>query len=517
MDKHSNNRAKLPYGLGAVTERAAGFEARLRRQPDGKRPVLGVFPTYDEAVAELWRVVKLAKGAKLEGGSVMTLRAYGPRFLDAREIEGRGKAMKGQRAPRTIQSDRSRWRLHVETATFADWPPDAIDAKDIREHLAAIGKKTAADVRAADPKKRKKNPRRAARKLSGGTTRHVFNLLSKAFDAMKADGFCRSNPCDGVARPKVQEATFAFLTLDDQRKIEACAWRPKRAGDDAELRGEADKLRAMFAWGTGLRQDDQWGLKLADVRGLETGTPHLYYYNHKKQGMVRCPLFGVALRATLRQIAILPRYAAKNEHRLLFPLPSGARRQPSKNYGWHKLRAFAGVETYVTWHELRDTCATSLLNGWWGPAWRLEDVRDMLAHSGIEVTERYAHLDPGRLGELARTTAGAPREIGHGIGHGIVADVSGEAKSSTNTERATPDSNRGPSAPEAKGIGSESAGLSGLRGQFVANLAKSVLAAGAVGDRRFARLATELAEAVLEALAASEAQANVIPLLKRAR
>jgi integrase len=50
-------------------------------------------------------------------------------------------------------------------------------------------------------------------------------------------------------------------------------------------------------------------------------------------------------------------------------------------------------------------CASSLVAGWWGRPWRLEMVRDVLGHSSVTVTERYAHLSPSVLDEAGAASA----------------------------------------------------------------------------------------------------------------
>jgi hypothetical protein len=47
----------------------------------------------------------------------------------------------------------------------------------------------------------------------------------------------------------------------------------------------------------------------------------------------------------------------------------------------------------MNFHDLRDTAATHLLSGSWGPAWSMEQVSKHLGHSSVKITEaRYAHL-----------------------------------------------------------------------------------------------------------------------------
>jgi hypothetical protein len=78
-----------------------------------------------------------------------------------------------------------------------------------------------------------------------------------------------------------------------------------------------------------------------------------------------------------------------------------------------------GIERNVRWHDMRHTCASSLIQGLWGGApQRLEVVGKMLNHSTIASTQRYAHLGTNPLRELAK-------EIN--VGSGLVARVTGGA------------------------------------------------------------------------------------------
>lgn len=74
----------------------------------------------------------------------------------------------------------------------------------------------------------------------------------------------------------------------------------------------------------------------------------------------------------------------------------------------------AGIEGFRV-HDLRHTCAPWMVQ----QGVPLMEVRDVLGHSSIEMTERYAHLAPDKprsaVGVLDRLQVGyAEREKGQG-------------------------------------------------------------------------------------------------------
>jgi integrase len=74
----------------------------------------------------------------------------------------------------------------------------------------------------------------------------------------------------------------------------------------------------------------------------------------------------------------------------------------------------AGIARHVRFHDLRHTCASALLQGFWAPHWvarplRLEEVKEWLGHTSIATTQRYAHLCPEAVqGLVIRTPPEAP-------------------------------------------------------------------------------------------------------------
>ena len=67
---------------------------------------------------------------------------------------------------------------------------------------------------------------------------------------------------------------------------------------------------------------------------------------------------------------------------------------------WKWVRAEMGLdgEAQFCWHMLRHTCASRLVNA----GVDLYVVKEWLGHSSIQITERYAHLNPSKLSDAIR-------------------------------------------------------------------------------------------------------------------
>ncbi len=368
-------------GSGSIEQHAASgrFLARLPRIYG--RTSIGTFDTEEEAAQQLdGAIAELVS----RGGAVgnMTLRGFGAMWLDRRELAGH----------RNMATDRSRWDKHIAAAQFADWPLVNIRRRDVRNFVEILRRKSADD-------------RRGKRKLSDKTVRECLLLLRRCLQDAVDDELIDRNPADKlrVTRTdgKAREEAWTFLTLEEQRAIA-----------QSEKLDEADRLRILFSFGTGLRQGEQWNLELADVT-VAGDDPHVVVryggpgHQSPKNGKIRkVPLFGVGLDAAKRWLALLPKYAPKNPHALTWPTPSGARRQKSKTYGFTEALAAAGITRPVRWHDLRHTCASSLVAGWWGVRWSLQEAKEVLGHSTVTVTERYAHLSESTIRARAAETTG---------------------------------------------------------------------------------------------------------------
>lgn len=285
----------------------------------------------------------------------------------------------------------SRYRCHVAPCAFADKAIADVSARDIRDWLKWMQEKTTQDHREARP-------------LTRHTIQRSQSLVSAIFAEAVDQELISSNPCAGVKMKKRTDASgtkkrWAYFTPDEQRKLTTCGAIPL-----------ADRLLIKFAIGSGMRQGELFYLHIDDLR-LDTNEIVVRYGSRglpPKSGKIReVPLFGLALDAAREWLPLLETYARENPERLVFPTQRGRARQQGKPFGpsnvFHRYCDLAGVKR-TRFHDLRHTCASSLVAGWWGRQWQLIEVRDMLGHSSTNVTEMYAHLGQTSLKAAAAAT-----------------------------------------------------------------------------------------------------------------
>jgi integrase len=307
-----------------------------------------------------------------------TVREWGAEWLRRRESSG----------IRSIRDDRDRWRVHV--VDFAPW----IDLP-----LSSVSRALGRDWFELLHQRRSSSPthRRTSKALAAQTLRNILNLVRKCFaDAVEewaGLGLVLVNPFASLRVHRSRAATTRELStvveLHEQPIALAALPLP-------------DRFLVMVAMGSGLRKAEQWGLRLADLE-LDGPRPQMRVrYGTKrddptKGGKVKVvALFGMALVGAKAWVEQLASYAPKNPKGLAFPNRDGSRRV-GVFYSYRKLGRALG--RHVRYHDLRHTCGTSLVGGWWvgepwglKAPWTLEAVRSLFGHSSVKVTERYARI-----------------------------------------------------------------------------------------------------------------------------
>jgi integrase len=344
---------------------------------DGRRVSLGVHDSAVEANGVLAAAIQISEqsATPAASGTGAVFSAVAARWL--RDLEASGYA-----AIATMKSIAKVWLPRIE---FYDWPVQVIRPRDVRRLRKWLRKQS----------------------LSDSYRRQVFTAVRSSLAAAVEDELIEQNPCDGVTAPEREARTddpWTYLTGPEQQALFALP---------AETFPLDWRCAVEFAVLTGLRAGEQWNLRLADVH-IDGEDPHIVVrFGRRQRGrsgptkgrrIRRVPLLPRAmelLRVWLRELTL---FCPRNSYGLVFPGELGGYRKVSRVPGWSKWLEAAGIKRRVRWHDLRHTCAASLISGLWGHSWRLEAVRDFLGHAEIRETERYAHLADTVLKQSARAT-----------------------------------------------------------------------------------------------------------------
>ena len=343
-------------------------------------------------------------------------KELGPRFLASRA---------GNRA---ASDDERRWHKHIAVAPWARVPVPSVTRKDGVRWLERL-ERTRTDY---DPEI---HGARKAKPLSWQTRRHCLNLARRFFEWCIGEEIIAANPFAGLIVEKKdgdeEEGYQESWYLDAEEQVRLLATWDELDGLDA--RDRAEKWIAAFAMATGLREGEQWCLHLADLH-VDGPSPHVvvrygswdaararYRPPKGRKGekkIRRVDLWGLGLEAARAWLAMREQYMhasaevlerrrkdPPNGMALVFPTERGARRDKKPVRSWARVVEAFGVVPRIGerpwWHLLRHTCASSLVSGWWGMRWSLEDVQAVLGHADIRTTQRYAHLAPQAVSQTA--------------------------------------------------------------------------------------------------------------------
>lgn len=275
---------------------------------------------------------------------------------------------------------------------------DAYSAKRLAEVFQG---RTLASIRPADI--RGYIDGRRADGAQPGTINRELGLLSAAWNWANRDlEWDIRNPAEG-RRLREPEGRVRWLRRDEAARLIRAA--------EAEPQAPylADWIR--LALHTGMRRGELLGLEWARV-DLGAGLLRLDA-EHTKSARRRSVPLNAAARA-----ALVSRARWRDAHapgaRWVFCRPGGAPIANIKRSFASACRR-AGIADFRP-HDLRHTCAAWLVSA----GVPLPEVRDLLGHSTIRMTERYAHLAPERV--RAAVEVLDQGEAGAGAGLRVVGD-----------------------------------------------------------------------------------------------
>jgi len=269
---------------------------------------------------------------------------------------------------RSWRDDASRWRCHLKP-TMGRLRPSEVTHATIRAFVEA----------------------KVGEGLSPATTRLCVRLLSTLFADIVAQGHATANPVAGlpattrkIMKPGYDPRTTPFLdSADKVRRVYQALGQP---------------FATIFAIGAlaGLRPGEALALEWSDI---DMTARRITVVRQVRHGRVGPPKSG-----KLRFVPIIPAlHAILAEHKLrtggagvLFPAPG-----PRKGYvGLHSVHEAlrdalkaCGLPPMKLYEAGRHTFASLHVRG----GGSMLHLRELMGHSSVQVTERYAHLAPGAL------------------------------------------------------------------------------------------------------------------------
>lgn len=391
-----------------------GYRVRVSAG-QGKRPTVGTFGTLEEAIAMREAAREAIKKKRESGNDRITFGDWATKWLHERERSG---------DVRGIAVERNRANKHVLGTRMARLPIDTVVAQDIREWLAELrqkrvdleGQRVGRGHRGAVTKPNRRTRSQQTKRLSRQTVRHALKIVRGALASAVESGLIGQNVALGIAVPRSPRVRDDFNVLKPTELDQLIATVP----------APVCWIVKFAAW-TGLRQGELWALELVDVH-TDDETPFVdVRYGAKahaptKAGRPRIvPLVAPALEALNAWLAALPAYAPHNPRGLVFPSERGHHRGKKPPRGWHAHTVVengrptrvagwleqAGIGRRIRWHDLRHTCASTLLSvGVNGRRWTLEEIQALLGHSSITTTEIYAKFARDALMQAARESNG---------------------------------------------------------------------------------------------------------------
>lgn len=291
-----------------------------------------------------------------------------------------------------------------ETSDKRSHRDDLSRAKRLKEHFTGhvMNELRAVDVRAYIAARRGE--------VTPATINRELALLSAAINfAVREWEWDLPNP---VSRRKLREpeGRIRWITRAEAAALVRAARTIRRAPYLPDF--------IVVALHTGCRSGELLGLEWQRV-DLQAGLIHLEGH-HTKAGRRRSvPLNETARRAILCRA----RYRAENcpASPWVFCRKNGARLEwLHRSFG--VACRLAGIEDFRI-HDLRHTCAAWLVSA----GVPLPEVRDLLGHESITMTEKYAHLAPDNVRSAVARLDGAESRSSHAGSWGIGSNREGAA------------------------------------------------------------------------------------------
>jgi integrase/recombinase XerC len=204
---------------------------------------------------------------------------------------------------------------------------------------------------------------------------------------LRRRGHIATCPADDLATPKVRRGLPTLISVDAAKEV-------VEAPPADTAMGARDRAVLELLYGSGLRVSELCGLDLTAV-DMPGATARVLGKGRKERVV---PLGRRCLEALYRWLEVRPavvhRKRRTQDPRALFLTSTGRRLYPRAVQELvHAYGASGAGRADLHPHALRHTCATHMLDG----GADLRAIQEMLGHSSLSTTQRYAHVSMEHL------------------------------------------------------------------------------------------------------------------------
>lgn len=220
--------------------------------------------------------------------------------------------------------------------------------------------------------------------LSDASKASYYRHLKAFFGWCMGKGLIAQSPVQGVARPKVGRKEAAFLSAEEASELVTLMRRHNAAWLSDVV---------LFALNTGLRLGEITNLKW---KAVDLAHGYIRVLNDEdfktKSGHERrVPLVGDAKAVVEHRLAS----RASGSEYVFTGVEGGPLYDHYVSRRFREMRVRAGLPAEIHFHSLRHTCASWLVMR----GVSIMIVQQVLGHSSVTVTQRYAHLSPDAVSQ----------------------------------------------------------------------------------------------------------------------
>ncbi len=285
-----------------------------------------------------------------------------------------------------------RFLVHLESERRLSLNTREAYRRDVEDFIGSIEDRRGRPAKVGDLNIREVRAHLAARhgELAPSSIGRKLSALRGFGEFCRREGLLAENPVALLRRPKLGRKLPVALPVED---VGAMIDQPQREGPI----GARDRALLEVLYGAGLRVSEAVALEIDDLRG-EAGGLTVRVRNGKGGKDRLVPLGSRAAESLQEWLDVRHEVAtSKSPAKRVF---LGARGGPlsarvAREVVYRRCQQ-TGARTVVGPHGLRHSFATHLLQSGCG----LRSIQAMLGHASLSTTQRYTHLDMGRLFEL---------------------------------------------------------------------------------------------------------------------